>query len=772
MDDPADVRVLHVDDEPGFAEVVARMLVRQNDRFAVETASSAGEGLDRLAEDTYDCIVSDYDMPRRNGIEFLETVRDEYPDLPFILYTGKGSEDVASDAISAGATDYLQKASGTEQYELLANRIRNAVEQFRNTQRRATLERIRTLVNDVNGTLVRAPSRERIETEVCDTLADSDPYRFAVVAGVDPETKQVRPRAWGGTGEGFLDEFEMSVAENDAGRRAPGGRAFHEREIAVAQDIRTDPSYEPWRDLALAHDFEALAVIPLEYETDLFGLLAVFADRPRAFDETERELLGELSDDIAHAIHAREVKAHLHDERALVEQALDTLDDVFYIVDADGTLLRWNRRLPDVLGYTDEDLVGTGVTDIVPDDERETVAGAIERTLTTGDVTVESELLTADGERIPYELTGSRLTDADDELIGLIGIGRDITDRRARERERELQYEAIFNRTYQFIGLMDPDGTLLEANRTALEFGGLDREDVVGKPFWEAYWWQHDAETRRELREAIDRAGDGEFVRYEVEVRGEDRNATIDFSVRPVTNEDGEVEYLIPEGRDITELRALQRRERELERQNERLDRFVGVVSHDLRNPLYTAQGRLELARGECDSEHLAGAADAVDRGVALIEDLLALARHGEPVGEVEPVSLPGTVDDCWRTVETGDARLVARTGRTVRADPGALKQLLENLFRNAVEHGDEAVTVTVGDLDGGFYVADDGPGIPEGEREQVFEAGYSTADGGPGLGLSIVHEIVEAHGWNVRIAESETGGTRFELTGVDILGG
>jgi signal transduction histidine kinase len=161
-----------------------------------------------------------------------------------------------------------------------------------------------------------------------------------------------------------------------------------------------------------------------------------------------------------------------------------------------------------------------------------------------------------------------------------------------------------------------------------------------------------------------------------------------------------------------------------------------------------------------------------VDRGVALIEDLLALARHGEPIGEVEPVSLPGTVDDCWRTVETGDARLVARTGRTVRADPGALKQLLENLFRNAVEHGDEAVTVTVGDLDGGFYVTDDGPGIPEGEREQVFEAGYSTADGGPGLGLSIVHEIVEAHGWNVRIAESETGGTRFELTGVDILGG
>jgi DNA-binding NtrC family response regulator len=124
-----EIRVLHVDDEPEFAELVASYLERSERRLSVETATSASEGFDRLADTRFDCVVSDYDMPGRSGIEFLEAVQDEHPDLPFILYTGKGSEDVASEAISAGVTDYLQKRPGPDQYTLLANRIRNAVEQ-------------------------------------------------------------------------------------------------------------------------------------------------------------------------------------------------------------------------------------------------------------------------------------------------------------------------------------------------------------------------------------------------------------------------------------------------------------------------------------------------------------------------------------------------------------------------------------------------------------------------------------------------------------------
>lgn len=130
----APIRVLHVDDQSDFAEMAAEFLERESDRITVHDASSADDGKAQLAEKDYDCVVSDYDMPRTNGIEFLEAVREDYPDLPFILFTGKGSEEIASEAISAGVTDYLQKQSGSSQFTVLANRIENAVEQYR-TQR-------------------------------------------------------------------------------------------------------------------------------------------------------------------------------------------------------------------------------------------------------------------------------------------------------------------------------------------------------------------------------------------------------------------------------------------------------------------------------------------------------------------------------------------------------------------------------------------------------------------------------------------------------------
>ena len=139
------IEVLHVDDEPGLAEVAAEFLVREDDRLSVKTATSTEAALEQLGDDV-DCVVSDYDMPGRNGVEFLRRVRERYPDLPFILFTGKGSEEVASEAISAGVTDYLQKESGSDQYAVLANRIRNVVSAARTAResehRRHRLEQI------------------------------------------------------------------------------------------------------------------------------------------------------------------------------------------------------------------------------------------------------------------------------------------------------------------------------------------------------------------------------------------------------------------------------------------------------------------------------------------------------------------------------------------------------------------------------------------------------------------------------------------------------
>ena len=210
-------------------------------------------------------------------------------------------------------------------------------------------------------------------------------------------------------------------------------------------------------------------------------------------------------------------------------------------------------------------------------------------------------------------------------------------------------------------------------------------------------------------------------------------------------------------------------RERELERQNERLAEFASVVSHDLRNPLNVAEGRLELARDadadEAD-EHLARVAGAHDRMEALIDDLLALARHGQSVGDLKPVALAPLAHEAWGGVDgDGDLRVESDPG-PVDADESRLRELLENLFRNAVDHAGEGVAVRVGALADrdGFYVADDGPGVPPDDRERVFDRGYTTEPEGTGFGLPIVRQIAEAHGWRVSVGGSDDGGARFEV--------
>jgi len=216
-------------------------------------------------------------------------------------------------------------------------------------------------------------------------------------------------------------------------------------------------------------------------------------------------------------------------------------------------------------------------------------------------------------------------------------------------------------------------------------------------------------------------------------------------------------------GEELTRRRSNE----ELRRTNERLERFASTVSHDLRNPLTVAKTRLDLVRERHDGRYVEEAVEALQRMETLIEEALVLAREGEAATDPQPVELEAAARDAFDTVDAAHATLSVDAD-AVRADPDRLARLLENLIGNAVEHGGSDVTITVGDLPDGFYVADDGRGIPDRDREEVFERGVTTAATGTGLGLAIVREIAAAHGWDVSATESEDGGARLEITGVE----
>jgi PAS domain S-box-containing protein len=218
---------------------------------------------------------------------------------------------------------------------------------------------------------------------------------------------------------------------------------------------------------------------------------------------------------------------------------------------------------------------------------------------------------------------------------------------------------------------------------------------------------------------------------------------------------------------DITEQKE---RERKLARQNERLEEFASVVSHDLRNPLNVALGRYELLAEEFDSDHLEPIGRSLERMDSLVEDLLALARQGQVVDETEPTSLSEAVTTAWETADTQEASIELEDDLVVEADDARFRELLENLFRNSVEHAGADATVEVGALDDrdGFYVEDDGPGIPDDVRDQIFDHGFTTEEGGTGFGLAIVTSIADAHGWDVEAVDCETG-ARFEFDRVSV---
>ncbi|WP_318566937.1 PAS domain-containing protein [Salinigranum marinum] len=212
----------------------------------------------------------------------------------------------------------------------------------------------------------------------------------------------------------------------------------------------------------------------------------------------------------------------------------------------------------------------------------------------------------------------------------------------------------------------------------------------------------------------------------------------------------------------------LRDRERALEAQNDHLEKFASIVSHDLRNPLGVANGYLELAEEMGEPAYFEKTASALDRMEALVDDLLTLSKAGTEIEDSTDCALCAVAHDAWSYVETKDAAVHIDDGLpTVEGDESLLTQLFENLFRNAVEHGPDDVSVTVEPLTDrqGFYVADDGPGIPPEKREEVFEYGYTSSPDGTGFGLAIVTDLAGAHGWSVDLAKSASGGVRFEFT-------
>jgi len=461
----------------------------------------------------------------------------------------------------------------------------------------------------------------------------------------------------------------------------------------------------------------------------------------------------------------KEVETELRRERDLFEGIVETSPIGITVVDSDGRLTLINDRAEEIYGRSSEEL-----DDFTHDDSRLGLANEDGERLEAGTRPFERvisqeesiydqviSLRQPSGDRVWVSVNGAPQWNDDGDLHRAVFAFEDITEK----RELETRLSEILGRVTDAFYALDEDFRFTHVNDRAEELLQAGEQELLGEMLWEQY---PEAADIDEVWNAFHTAMETQ-VPQSYETYFEPLDFHVEATVYP--SESGVSVYF----RDVTDQRVY---EREMEQKNERLKEFARVVSHDLRNPLNVAQGELTLASDEFGSENLDAAENALDRMERIIEDMLWLVREGKVIGSTGPVDLNDAVVSARTMVEGAsdcDEFVVKDLSglETIDADYDRLCQLLENLFRNAIEHCGEDVTVRVGSLDDGFYIEDDGPGIPADAREEVFEVGYSTSTDGTGFGLSIVQEIAEAHGWEITISEGTTGGARFEITDVEL---
>ncbi|ABS55981.1 multi-sensor signal transduction histidine kinase [Methanoregula boonei 6A8] len=755
------ITILYVDDEESLLEL-GKIFLERNGQFAVDIITSASEALTLIGQKPYDAIISDYQMPEMDGIELLKHVRASGKTIPFILFTGRGREEVVIQALNEGADFYLQKGgSSLAQFTELAYKIRHAV------QKRWAETRLR--------------DHERREADIINFLPDAT---FAI-------DKKGVIIAWNRAMEEMTGARPAEVLGKDHYEHAFA--LYHKRRPMLADLILTpDPQFEEAEYLYTHHDQRTLmaethverpngtrlhiwgkASILLDEKGDVAGAIESIRDITEqklaeselqtAYDEiaaTEEEMRSQYLELVRSERQLRESEEKY---RELVE----TANSIIIKWDRSGIITFANEFALQFFGYTREELIGRSVMEtIVPATEsgsEKDLTRMILDILNQPDVYVvnENENVCKNGTRVWIRWHNKPIFDNRGEFAGLFSIGTDVTGRREIEtalRESAAKYQGIFAAESDGIAVVDREtGIILECNDALAFMHGYLKEELPGQPIT-VLSAESDATSA-----AI--AGATPFIRDRYHKKKDGNVFPVEITVNPTRLQGREV--LIGAIRDVTELR---RSEEALQQANRSLALLTNVTRHDINNQLVALNGFLELLHEKVRDPALEEYFVWISQVSTRISSMIQFASTYETVRKTHPLwqDIRALAETTARQVSLGKVIIKNEipAGIEVFADPLFLK-VFYNLVDNALRYGEKLTFIRFSFIErdnaGGVIVCeDDGEGVPEASKEKIFDRGYGK---NTGLGLFLAREILSLTGITVKETGEPGKGARFEIT-------
>jgi len=840
------ISLLFVDDEPALLEIGKTFLERSGE-IRVDTEETASDALRLLETQSYDAIVSDYLMPDMDGIAFLRALRERGDRTPFIIFTGKGREEVVIEAFEAGADFYIQKGGDPKsQFAELERKVRRVVDLHRAERAmRESEEKYRTLVertsqmlflHDQQGALIDV-NRKAIES----TGYSREELLSMNVRDIDPDVDQRDDKRWIWQEAPLLEEriFETRHRRKD-GSIYPA--EVHATRVTIAGEpcilaLATDITRRKEMDAALKESEEMFRGIfenlqDIYYRTDARGIVTMLSPsaagifgydtsdaiigKPASdfwiYSEDRREILRRIEEEggvrdyevtlkradgrplpisvscrriydtdgqpagiegIIRDITARKeaeerIKESEEKYRLIAENTADTI----WIADLNLKIQYISPSVQKMRGYTPEEVMGQSLQEMLTPGSFASVqkrfAGEMELEA-TGEadpertIHIEFEKYRKDGTTILVENAVRFLRDQDGRPTGIIGVSRDITNRKRAEEEKEkneYRFSLLANQARAYIWEVDAEGLFTSIGPESEAMTGYMPDEIVGKLH---FFDLHPEENREEFKRAVmevfaRREPLREFEHGAIRKSGE--LFWVSTSGIPLIDDSGNLIGYWGTDTDITERKLA---EDALRTANKKLQILSGITRHDIQNKIMVLQAYLDLTRPEVDDPKLSQYLSEIDRAGSEIRRQIEFTRTYQELG-VERAAWYA-LKDLIATKPGSKFPLFADCiGYLVLADP-MIEKVFENLMENTLRHahGITRVECRCEERDGQLAIIweDDGPGVPDNQKERIFERGYGE---NTGLGLFLSREILAITGITIKETGEYGRGARFEM--------